>query len=40
MTDIISRIRKSDGKPVRAYPDGRQIDVTPRPIRLDEPERR
>lgn len=33
MTDIISKIRKSDGKLVHVYPDGREVEVTPRPIR-------
>jgi len=33
MTDIISRIRKSDGKLVHVYPDGREVEVTARPIR-------
>ena len=33
MTDIISRIRKSDGKLVHVYPDGREVEATPRPIR-------
>lgn len=33
MTDIISRIRKSDGQIVHVDPDGAEVAVTPRPIR-------
>ena len=33
MTDIISRIRKTDGKLVHVYPDGREVETAARPIR-------
>jgi putative transcriptional regulator len=33
MTTITARIRKSDGKLVRVYPDGREVALRKRPIR-------